>query len=391
MSARRVSSQAVGQQQGHGASQAQVLAQHGEDQVGPRRRQVGGGQQARARARDATLGQGEQALQRLVARSGGVGPGVEPDIHPPSDVGEVVVGRHHPDGKQRHGEHDVNGAPRGQVHHGHEQAEEERRGAQVALAHEQGQAQGDHQQHGGQVARLQHRHPQAPRGHPAQHPGLLGHKAGQEDDHQQFGQLTRLEAEAATEAEPQPCAVALHAEGHGGDHQPQGQRTGQVLPVGQRAYPVHQGVGAHQGRAADHHPQDLLGGLRAGQPVQQDHPQGGQQGDQGEQHPVTPRPQQVQQQGGGHQGAGRGQGAQRPAPMLAQAQGCEGQGQGGDGGRHHQQAEFPTSRSGYGVSLHCGGRPSWGPAGVPCSAAWCRPPRSRHRRAGPHPRSPAAR
>ena len=103
---------------------------------------------------DPAFAEAEHRLERLVPGAGGVAPRVEPGDHAALDVPEHLRRQHGAAGEGDQAQEDVGAAAGAQVQDADRQAEEQRRGAEIALGHEQRQAKQHQESDGPQVAQL---------------------------------------------------------------------------------------------------------------------------------------------------------------------------------------------------------------------------------------------
>ena len=142
-----------------------------------------------------------------------------------------------------------------------EQAEQQRRGAQVALGDEHQDADAPHDHEGDEVARP--RQVQAEHASPGQGQVVaIGHQVGGEEHHQEdLGQLSRLEGHGA-QVDPDLGAVdALpEARDEGQDQEAQAAPHGPAVPATQQTVVAHDEHDAEQ-HDSDSGPHGLLGGV----------------------------------------------------------------------------------------------------------------------------------
>ena len=163
-------------------------------------------------AEQPAAGERVERLDDLVARSERVGERVEPDVDAVADVVEQL-------GHQRAAQHEQDqpddhqaDPARGDVEHRQEDAEEQERGAEVALDDHDAEGDRPHRDHRGEVR--QRRQPQRPEPRVLldQQGPVLRQVAGQEDDEDDLEQLGRLAAERS-ELEGQALTVDLACPG----------------------------------------------------------------------------------------------------------------------------------------------------------------------------------
>ncbi|EME37602.1 hypothetical protein C884_01653 [Kocuria palustris PEL] len=258
---------------GH-ADEPELLAEGRDDHV-----RIGIGDQigsalAPALAEQPAGGQAEQALHDLArAADGGVVDlrieGVDPGVETGRDVAEGLRGHEAPGGHEDQPQDDPAQAAGGEVEHGHEQAEEQDRGAEVALQHEHPDGHEPRGEQGREIPEA--RQMQGTDLGPGQQDDVAvrGQVAREEDRQGDLGDLAGLEGPPA-DGDPDPCSVDLGAE-PGQQRQDQQQGGGHQRDVGHLAKrPVvpeqqeHRGSGGH----AHARPQQLAAcGVRVHQQV----------------------------------------------------------------------------------------------------------------------------
>ena len=198
------------------ADQSQLLSDGGQRVVGMHR---GHGhapadrRQARTQAdtQDPTAPEGVQALYDLEAGILGIRPGIQPDVHTGLDVAEQVVQDERSGDEQDQPADDVAGSPGRYVQQGEEHGEEQQRGTEVALDHDNPEGDrphGDHRREIGQRRQLQRADAGVLLG---EERPVLGQVPRQEDHQDHLEQLRRLPRQGA-DREAEAGAVDVRTE-----------------------------------------------------------------------------------------------------------------------------------------------------------------------------------